>query len=136
MNENKFLKYITEENPPEDVQEKIMDFLRVNPNPNDEAIHNLSDELGIETDKFESYVYNILGDVLGYGRALEKGITAKDVDAKQLAMGIKVEMEHTNNKVLASRISLDHLAEHNNSDYYTRLLKMEKEMTEELGERG
>ena len=43
---------------------------------------------------------------------------------KQLAMGMKIEMEHTNHKMIAREISLDHLFEI--PDYYTRLAKMEK----------
>lgn len=59
------------------------------------------------------------------GRAYEKGFTDKDADAKELEMGIKVEMEHTDNKDISKRIALDHLTEC--VDYYTRLAKMEKE---------
>jgi len=47
------------------------------------------------------------------------------VDPKQLEMGIKVEMEHTTDKKIAEKIALDHLREI--PDYYTRLLKMERE---------
>jgi len=47
------------------------------------------------------------------------------VDSKQLQMGIKVEMEHTTDKAIAKKIALDHL--HEIPDYYTRLLKMERE---------
>jgi hypothetical protein len=54
----------------------------------------------------------------------KKGITEKNVDSKELKMGIKVEMEHTINKELAKKIALDHLAE--NPKYYTRLKKIEK----------
>ena len=125
MNEAKFMKYISESNPPVEVEEKIMKFLRDNPSPEDADIHALSDELKIDTHKFESYVYNILGDILGFGKSEKEGFTEKDADAKELAMGMKVEMEHTNNKTLAKRISLDHLAEI--PDYYTRLKKMEGE---------
>lgn len=46
-------------------------------------------------------------------------------DPKQLEMGIKVEMEHTNNKEVALCIALDHLVEF--PDYYTRLEEMEEE---------
>ena len=62
-------------------------------------------------------------DFLNKGRAKEKVFTEKDADPKELAIGIKVEMEHTSNKEIAKRISLDHLAEI--KDYYTRLKKME-----------
>jgi len=59
------------------------------------------------------------------GRAKKKNITEKDVDPKELEMGIEVEYEHTTDKETAKRISLDHLAEL--KDYYTRLKKMEEE---------
>jgi len=44
---------------------------------------------------------------------------------KQLEQGIRVELEHTLDEVLAKEIALDHLAEL--PDYYSRLHKMEKE---------
>lgn len=43
---------------------------------------------------------------------------------KQLAMGIKVEKEHTDSKKTASKIAMDHLVE--DPYYYTKLKKMEK----------
>ena len=43
---------------------------------------------------------------------------------KQIEMGMKVEMEHTNDKERAREISMDHLSEF--PDYYTRLDSMEK----------
>ena len=64
-------------------------------------------------------------DAINQGEAHEKGVTENDVDPKELAMGIKVEKEHTDNPVLAKRIALDHLAEI--PDYYTRLDKMERD---------
>jgi len=63
--------------------------------------------------------------VKNQGRAEEKGLTADEVDPKELAMGIEVEKEHTDTVELAEEIALDHLAEI--PDYYTRLKKMEKE---------
>lgn len=119
--------YINEEkeNSNDDVKAKIMDFLAKNPSPNDEKVHNFADSLGIETDEFEAMFYGILGSVLGAGKAKEKKFTEKDADAKELKMGMEVEMEHTTNKAIAKRIALDHLAEI--PDYYTRLKKMEAE---------
>ena len=61
--------------------------------------------------------------------AKEKGITEKDVCPKQLAMGIEVEYEHTDNPDVAKTIALDHLAEI--PDYYTRLLRMEEAAEQE-----
>jgi len=59
------------------------------------------------------------------GLADELGITEADVDPKQLAMGIDIEFEHTDDAELAKQIALDHLAEI--PDYYSRLKKMEDE---------
>ena len=65
------------------------------------------------------------------GVAFKKGISDKDVDPKELDMGIDVEMEHTSNEYLSKIISLSHLAEI--PDYYTRLKKMEDEAFAEMG---
>ncbi len=46
-------------------------------------------------------------------------------DPEQLAMGIKTEMEHTDNKAVAKGIAKAHLLEI--PDYYTRLKKMESQ---------
>lgn len=48
-----------------------------------------------------------------------------DFDAKQLAAGIEVEMEHTDSIHTATEIAMDHLTE--DPDYYKKLKKMEKE---------
>ena len=101
----------------------IMDFFADNPAPPDEEVHALGEKLGIEPDEFEAKIYSILGAILGTGKSKDEKFTEKDADAKELAMGIKVEMEHTNNKTISKRIALDHLAEI--PDYYTRLKKME-----------
>jgi len=50
-----------------------------------------------------------------------------DFDPKQLAKGIKVELEHTDSKDLAQEISMDHLTE--DPDYYIKLEKMERDKT-------
>lgn len=44
-----------------------------------------------------------------------------DYDPEQLAIGIKVETEHTNNPAVASKICKDHLDEDRN--YYRKLVK-------------
>lgn len=68
------------------------------------------------------------------GLADKKKITEQDVDAKQLAMGVKVEMEHTQDAKVAKQIALDHLAEI--PDYYTRLKEMEDEAEKSLRKNG
>jgi len=49
------------------------------------------------------------------------GHDTKEFDQKELEMGIKIEMEHTNDKKLATEIATDHLKE--NPKYYTKLKK-------------
>ena len=105
------------------IYDAIMDFFADNPSPPDEDVHALADKLGIDEHKFEAYIYSILGSILGTGKSKKEKFTEKDADPKELAMGIKVEMEHTKNKIISKRIALDHLAEL--PDYYTRLNKME-----------
>lgn len=51
-------------------------------------------------------------------------LTTKDVDPEQLKLGIKVEMEHTDDADVAKEIALDHLAE--DPQYYSKLAKIEK----------
>ena len=46
-------------------------------------------------------------------------------DPAQLKLGIKIEMEHTDDRQKAENIAKDHLSEV--PDYYIRLKKMEKE---------
>lgn len=50
--------------------------------------------------------------------------TPKDFDQKSLQRGIKVELEHTDDRKLAEEIAMDHLTE--DQDYYEKLEKMEK----------
>jgi hypothetical protein len=53
----------------------------------------------------------------------------EDFDQEQLSAGIKVEMEHTDNKWIAAAIAKAHLKEFPN--YYISLAKMEDELKKE-----
>lgn len=55
---------------------------------------------------------------------LADGRPDSNFDPEQLAMGIKVEFEHTNDENLAKEIAKDHLVE--NAEYYTHLEEMEE----------
>ena len=48
-------------------------------------------------------------------------LSIKDVNQKQLKIGIKVEREHSNNIKIQTEIALDHLAE--NPKYYSELIE-------------
>jgi hypothetical protein len=112
------------------IKETIFEFLKSNPYPTDKEYHAQAEKLGLKPDEFETAAYALLSDFIAHGRANEKGITEADVDPKELEMGIKVEMEHTNNPIIAKRIALDHLAEIPN--YYTLLAEMEKKGKEAM----
>jgi len=121
----------TKETSPKDEKEiktKLFDFFSKNPSPPDEKVHDFAESLGMKPDELESHIYKILGSFLGAGKSKDfKG----EYDQKELEMGIKVEMEHTSDPMLAERISKDHLVEipgtGNNDGYYSRLKKMEIE---------
>lgn len=72
----------------------------------------------------------ILKSFVNAGRFAEGDKKISDFNSDEVAMGIKVEYEHTNSKVIALKIALDHLAEI--PDYYTRLAKMESDAKREL----
>jgi hypothetical protein len=110
-------------------QIKILEYFKNNPTPEDESgVHKMSEDLGIDTHKFEESIYAILGGFLGNGRSKDfKG----EYDPEQLKMGIEVEKEHLVGCSLpaeiidkiAEKIAMDHLAEY--KFYYTALKKME-----------
>jgi len=111
-----------------DLQKKVADFIEKNPNPDDKKFHAWAEGEGLDVHKAEAAAYRLATVAVSFllhGRANEKKFKKADADSKELAMGIKVEMEHTSSKEVAERISLDHLAEV--KDYYTRLKKMEEE---------
>ncbi len=72
-----------------------------------------------------------VGDVMGesYRDRIPGGKADKsdpsDFDPRQLAMGIKVEMEHTKSVRIAREIAMDHLKE--DPAYYSKLKKVHKE---------
>ena len=84
-----------------------------------------SDDYDIDEGEYGIEDREGIAQLLEAGRSVEKGFTADDADPKELAVGIKLEMEHTTNPEWSKKIALDHIAEI--PDYYTRLVKMEKD---------
>ncbi len=74
----------------------------------------ISQKYGIDINNFKQQISG--------GEADEHPLTKYKL--KQILLGIKVELEHTDNKYKALEITTDHLEEI--PDYYTRLLRMEK----------
>lgn len=105
-----------------DLKLEVIKFMQNNKAPiDDKKFHALAEKLGVEPDKMESITYNLLSSFFNNGNAKKKGLKVKDVNIDELKKGIRVEMEHTNEPIIATRIALDHLAEA--KDYYTKLLK-------------
>lgn len=111
-----------------EIDKKIFIFLKENKNPTDAQVHTFAEKENIDVHDIEKAIYKLATMFVRLkteGLAAKKGITEKDVDPKELRMGIKVEKEHINDDDIAKKIALDHLAEIKN--YYTLLNKMEKE---------
>jgi hypothetical protein len=115
-----------------DMEKAVAEFFTESPSPDDKKFHAWAEKQGIEVDKAEACAYKLatlFTDFLCYGRANEKGLQESDVDKKELAAGIKVEREHTQNDMVATRISLDHEVEFPKDaplTYYMALPLMEK----------
>ena len=110
------------------LMERVAEYLKGTHAPSDADFHAWAKDEDIDKHAAEAAAYRLAAlacDFIFNGRAAEKGVSDKDVDETELAMGIEVEMEHTSNPVMSKRIALDHLAEID--DYYTRLAKMEED---------
>ena len=75
---------------------------------------------GITTNK------EIRTDIVPLKGGLAYGKSPTAYDQKQLKAGTIIEMEHTDDPVVAQRIAMDHLEEH--PDYYRYLTKMERKL--------
>jgi len=111
-----------------DLTKKYTDILMSKPDLTDDEVHKLAEENNVDIHKLEQYAYKLsymfLKEFLYSG--FSKGKLFK-MDPKELEMGIKVEMEHTSNKLISKKISMDHLTE--NPKYYTYLKEMEDKAT-------
>jgi len=106
----------------DELQNEIIKWFLENPYPEDDQVHKFAESKDIDPHKFEKQIYSILSAILSEGRSKGKDVNP---DANELAMGIKVEMEHTTLPIVSRKIAMDHLKEI--PDYYTRLDKMESE---------
>jgi len=107
-----------------DVEDSIITFFTETPSPNDDMVHGLATQLGLDPHILENEIYNLLSSYINdVGK--HDHMTDEEFDANELAMGIEVELEHTDNRSIAKSIAKDHLEEV--PDYYTRLKAMEEE---------
>lgn len=103
----------------ESLEDKIVSFLKQKEHSDDD-IHAFAADEGIDPHEFESIIYKIAHKALT-GKYLNHGIDPdEDFDPEQLAIGEKIESEHTGNIDIAKSIAKAHLSE--NSAYY-KILK-------------
>ncbi len=111
---------------------KAGEFLRLNPNPTDDKVHDFAREIGMDKDALEEVIYELATEHaqrhMGKGEQIPGGRAAgkkpDDFDVEQLSVGTHHELEHTANRAMAMEIAMDHLAEDPN--YYRKLKKIEK----------
>lgn len=116
--------------------DKVINFFKDNPNPTDKKLHEWGKKNNFDIHDLEAEVYKLTTkfvNLLTGGRSNEKKVNEKDFDKKQIDKGIKVELEHTKDKDLAKKISIDHLTEFPN--YYDALLEMEKKLKSEQSQK-
>jgi len=115
---------------------EVTKFLLANPKPSDSEMHEWAKGKGLDIHDVEAVCYELAAKFIAFmnsGNAKKVGFTKGQADPEQLKMGIKVEMEHTDDPVLAEKITLDHLSENraSNKKYYTKLDGVEKELEAE-----
>jgi hypothetical protein len=99
------------------VQQAIIDVILKNPHPELSSLKELADKTDTSVDNLTLEMMMLLRDFFGAGLSVQNKNAV--IDPNQLTAGIKVEMEHTTNPLIAKKISHDHLTE--TSDYYTKL---------------
>ena len=114
----KYSYVVLQKSSKKDIQEKVIEFFLGKKTIPDKEVHAFAEKLGIEPDKLEGMIYDILAQIINFPDK-----NSSEVDPKELAMGVKVEQEHTTFPSIARQIALAHLGEI--PDYYTRLKKME-----------
>lgn len=114
---------------------KVIEFLNNKKVISDDSFHNFAERLNVSPHKAEEAAYGLLAKYVNGGGGIMSGAgasegryqqahTKKRINPRQLAMGKRVEKEHTKSPKIAERIAKDHLQEL--PDYYTRLEKMEQ----------
>ena len=124
-----FKTYLKEESSKkENTKEKIVNFLTTSKKATMSELDEFCKNNSINVDDGLNICFGLLTSFFSKGRYNEKGNSEK-FDSKELKMGIQVEYEHTDDKIIAERIAKDHLTEipgtGNNDGYYSLLERME-----------
>lgn len=120
------------------ILEKLIDFFKKNPAPDDDEIHSFAEDSNIDPHELEEEIYSLVGALIGKGRSNLSKNKNKDFNEDQKDKGIEVEQEHFEGSdlpqeiidLLAGKISEDHQSEGPlfNKEYYNGLLDMEDEL--------
>ncbi len=117
-------------------RDEIDGFLSTNPNPTDDQVHNWAEEKGYDKEEVEEALYRLATEQNKTKNKLEGGLADEknpnDFDKEQLAKGVIVEMEHTNDTKVAIEIAMDHLTE--DPEYYSKLETIERNKQKPDGE--
>ena len=99
---------------------ELIKFLQARPRT-DEEMHKKAEELGIPPDKLEAMVYRLAHCALTGKNLKGSEVLDSEFKAEDLAEGVRVEREHTDNPAVAKSIAKAHLLE--DKDYYRKLKK-------------
>jgi len=97
-----------DENEKNPVREKIIKFIETNPHPDDDQIHDLAEQLGMEPDELETEIYSLLTDAI---KTLKNAVVPKPEkslkyiegdDIFQTMADVAVELYDRGEKGLAS----------------------------------
>jgi len=120
----KLERYITGSS--KNIQQRIVDVLQRTSNPFDLDAATIAKKSGLSVDEVNRQLFSLVIDFFCFGKSAGKKTS---FDSKQVSKGMKVEMEHTRNPLIANKIVQDHLTESSSwkIPYYTALDKMETE---------
>ena len=103
-----------------DLEKSVVDFIVENPDVKD--VDEIATSLELDEEKVEAIVLKLVVDFFTGGKSKGKDV---EVDADELAKGMKVESEHSSNPLIQRKIINDHEIEAPGV-YYKDLEQMEK----------
>lgn len=116
------------QDPEETLKSKILQFIKTKDKIQEYDFNDFAHQNGYEYSNVIYALGKLVKDLSsGVGKHVE--ILDTEYDQVQLVIGTNIELEHTDSKALAKEIAKDHLSEI--EDYYTRLVKMEREAEED-----
>ena len=113
---------LNEQDNMQDIHNKIKDFFKKNPNPNDEQIKSLAKKWGMEEDELEGHIYMVLTSYMKNAGDLNEGKVLKEIfiqssEIEALGPGKEQDMQ-------ILRLSM--IAELDASNLYEKFAKMTK----------